>query len=570
MNNRTDPEQLFYQSLDYYFGIGKEKNILLARRIMQKASDLGLIKASILLADWYVKDYIPSDNYRQAIELYEKCHILGDPQSLCRLGMCYKKGIGVQKDLAKSLEYYVSAYEAGMNGACFDIAMAYEKGTGVEKNLEMAVQWDRKGTEAGDPECACNLGFCYYHGAGTPRDVDKAKALFLEYSDFNPMIQKNLGVIFYQGTKMCPPDEKQAIHWLTEAANNGDSDSALYLGKIYRTKDREEAMKWYAKAAKLDKSKGAYTYAFFLYKYGKKEEWDQSFKWMKCAAEHKNVSAMFMLGLFYKCEVGTPVDHAKAFYWLKMAAENGYDQAYSHIGRYYRTGQIVAKNYEIALQWFEKAITSKSANVRGEALYDYGVMYLEGLGVSKNFDKAVSYFYQAKELDCINAIDKLKELNNPAPDKKHLDKIRILEEGDIIRYVGMKVDDQHESANWVPDIQRKLEIYVDKIKKSGIATQRADGTFMWTLGNIDFAQWILMVSDRLGLYSVDEDGQRSYHATFFARLFVTKKGKEFKPEDVRHNMSKINNEAYTAGEKNYDKLYDLLNEADNEIAALYT
>ena len=131
---------------------------------------------------------------------------------------------------------------------------------------------------------------------------------------------------------------------------------------------------------------------------------------MKLSAENKHVSAQFLLGLFYKCGIGTPVNHEKAFYWFNLAAENGYEQSYSHIGRYYLDGRIVKTNYENAALWFEKAITSQNENVRGEALFDYGVLYLDGLGVSKNREKAIGYFVESKKLGCLNAINKLKEL----------------------------------------------------------------------------------------------------------------------------------------------------------------
>ena len=48
----------------------------------------------------------------------------------------------------------------------------------------------------------------------------------------------------------------------------------------------------------------------------------------------------------------------------------------------------------------------------GEALYDYGVMYLDGLGVKKNKIRAIGYLLESKELGCINAINKLKELDS--------------------------------------------------------------------------------------------------------------------------------------------------------------
>lgn len=556
------PEQLFNQALDYFLGIGKDKNILIARHLMQEASDLGLAKASILLADWYVKGFFPSDNFREAIGLYERCCSMGNPQAMCRLGMCYRRGNGVDKDPVKALEYYLNAHDAGMKEACFDIAIAYEKGLGVEKDPEQAVRWYKEGAESGDPSCACNLGFCYCNGVGTPRDLDKARELFLEYSEFSAAVQKNLGIIFLKGTASCPPDEQKGIHWLSIAAGNGDCDSALHLGNIYRNKDRAEAMKWYARAAALDKKKGAYTYAFYLYKYNGEGEWDSAFEWMKISAERGYVPAIFMLGLFYKCGVGTAVNHTKALYWFNLAAENDYEQAYSHIGRYYRTGQAVAVNYEIAFQWFEKAIVSMDDNVRGEALYDYGMMYLEGLGCSKNREKAVAYLCQSKELGCINAINKLKELDNPVPVDARIERNRIKEEGDIVQYVRMMVEDGRYMKNWGPNIIERLEAQIEMVKKHGIVKQRPDGRYMWTLRNVDYAQWMLMVSDKLGLFIGDLQSKQSYHSRYFAPLFLNNKGKEFKAVDLRTNIHKINDLDQIAGDKHSLQFKAIIEEAE--------
>ena len=130
-----------------------------------------------------------------------------------------------------------------------------------------AITWYTKGTEMGDADSACNLAFCYYNGKGIAQDIEKAKELFLKYSEYNTEIQKNLGVIYYKGTPSCKPDEEKAINWFTQAANNGNIQSMLHLGKIYKKNNIEEAMKWYKKAATLDDKKGAYTYAFHLYQY---------------------------------------------------------------------------------------------------------------------------------------------------------------------------------------------------------------------------------------------------------------------------------------------------------------
>ena len=564
-NRQNKAEELFYQAIDFFIGIGKQKNLIRAKLLLTESANLGLTKSIILLGDLYIKHLLPSNDYKEAVALYEKGCELGDNRSLSRLAMCYEKGLGVKKDFKKSMDLYKAAYEAGNKDACFSIARFFEKGIGVERSQTNAISWYRIGSDLGDEDCTCNLAFCYYKGAGVVKDLDKAKVLFLSCSEYNSLVQKNLGVIYYKGTETCKPDKEQAIYWLTKASNNGDSSAMLYLGQILRDNDKDQAMAWYKKAAKIDHKQGAYTYAFFLYKFFKEDNWYQAFNWMKLAAENGHVSAQFMLGLFYKCGVGTNVDHSKAFYWFNLAAENDYEQAYSHIGRYYRDGRIISKNYETALVWFEKAIASNDTNVRGEALYDYGMMFLEGYGVKKNKDKAVDFFAESKSYGCLNAIHKLEELNNPESSIKSTGRAFILEHGDIVQYVKMKIDDGYTESNWVPNILDKLNIYIKFVKQSELVQLNDNQKWQWTKGNIDFAQWVIMVSDNLKLYCLNNKKERCYYPKYFANLFLTKKGKKFKAQDLRHNISAINNPSGCVGEKHFETIKNIVDSAKEAI-----
>ncbi len=573
--NRQDLEyanELFNKALEYYLGIEKDKNLILAKQYLKKSAKFGLTKAINLLADLYLRKEFYCESYEDAVKLYMQGWDLGDSRSLFHLAKCYAKGKGVKKDVVKAKELYIEAYRAGCLDACFDIALCYEKGIGVEQSLEQAICWYKRGAEMGDADCACNLGFCYYRGKGIFKDIDKAKEIFLKYSYYSDAVQRNLGVIFYKGTKTTKPDVESAIYWLNQSANNGDSVSMRYLGKIYREKgDRISALEWYQKGAEKDGKEGAYHYGFFLYKYSKEGKWKESFIWIKKAAENKHVPAEFLLGLFYKCGIGTDINHTKAFYWFNLASEHEYEQAYNHIGRYYCDGRIVTKNYETALVWFEKAITSKDDNVRGEALYDYGLMFLDGLGVKKDRNKAIDFLMESKSLGCLNAIHKLEEMNNPDRRVKKFGRASVLEHGDIIQYVEMKLDDNCTESHWVPNVLEKLIIYVDHVKHSDLVQLTEEGKHKWMLGNIDYAQWIIMVSDELKLYCdnyyVNDKKKRLYYPKYFANLFLTKKGHKFKPLDIRHNLSAINNpnNSDEIGGKHIEKLNHVINSAKSEI-----
>lgn len=555
---------LFEQALNFFHGIGQEKNLIRAQALLIQSAQMGYLKAIKQLGDWYVTDKLPNKEYDKAVFWYQKGFELGDPQSTDQLAKCYERGIGTAKDIDKAIYLFEKAYQGGNAGSCFSLARIYEKGDYVDMDLELAISWYRKGAAMGDSDCVCNLGYCYFKGLGVKQDADKAVELFLPNAEYNKFVQRNLGIIYYQGTPTCPPDETKAILWLTKAANNGDVTSMLHLGKIYIRKDKEISMDWYAKAANTGNIKALYQYGFYLYKNSNQEEWYKSFDLMKRAAEGGHAAAQFMLGLFYKCAVGTETNHLKAFYWFNLAAENEYEQAFSHIGRYYKDGRLVPKNYETALFWFEKAIPSKDNNVRSEALYDYGCMYLDGLGVKKDKNKAIGYFKQSKDLDCINAINKLKELGNPNTNNIKNCVSDIIDHGDIIEFVKMKILDGDANKNWPTDIVNRLIVYVESAIECGIAKQNEDGHRQWLLNEVDYALWVIAVSEDLKLSVKTDSGQTRYYPKRFAKLFLNKKGKEF--ANLRHHMSELNKDVDgPTFDKKYEKIEKSIELAKNKI-----
>jgi hypothetical protein len=281
---------------------------------------------------------------------------------------------------------------------------------------------------------------------------------------------------------------------------------------------------------------------------------------MKCAAEHKNVSAEFLLGLFYQCGIGVKVDHTKAFYWYNLAADNKYEKAYSHIGRYYRDGRIVTKNYEEALKWFEKAICSNNKDVRGEALYDYGVMYWEGFGVKQNKDKAILLFAESRDLECINAINKLKKMGASNAHSGNIRYSDLLKKLNIIEYIQMRLNDNRPNELWKPNILQKLELYIECAKNNNVIKEVEGGRLKWTLSDRDFAQWMMDISNDLGLYE-EVNEKKKYDSHRFAKLFINKKNEEFKPVNIRHNIFEINRRLYDYDVRGVDTLIKIEREA---------
>ena len=81
------------------------------------------------------------------------------------------------------------------------------------------------------------------------------------------------------------------------------------------------------------------------------------------------------------------------FRWNRMAANNGSLIAQYKLGVMYRDGLGTLRDYEKAAEWFER-----SADQGHEfAQYNLGVMYRDGIGVSQNYAKALALFFLSSE-----------------------------------------------------------------------------------------------------------------------------------------------------------------------------
>lgn len=95
-----------------------------------------------------------SDEYGQAVELFERLALLGHIAACCDLGVCYEMGYGVEEDCVKAVRLYRKAAMSGHASAQYNLGLCYEFGQGTLKNIEKAARWYRAAAEQGIKE-AC-------------------------------------------------------------------------------------------------------------------------------------------------------------------------------------------------------------------------------------------------------------------------------------------------------------------------------------------------------------------------------------------------------------------------------
>lgn len=107
--------------------------------------------------------------------------------------------------------------EQGNAEAQYSLGVCYRCGDGVEKNVEEAVKWYRKSAEQGYARAQHNLGICYYNADGVIQNNVKALAwVSAAYANGDNKATKAMRVI---KQKMTSTQIEQALKLAENYAN---------------------------------------------------------------------------------------------------------------------------------------------------------------------------------------------------------------------------------------------------------------------------------------------------------------------------------------------------------------
>ena len=167
---------------------------------------------------------------------------------------------------------------------------------------------------------------------------------------------------------------------------------------------------------------------------------------------------------------------------LEAAANNGYTPAMTNLGQLYQLGLGVAKDNQIALQWYQKAAKQDYA----PAQYLLGMMYVSGEGVPRDYNQAENWIHKAADSEFAVAEGVLGAmyLNGEGVPKDHKQARRWLQkgayQGDGIAegYLG----DMYANGDGVPR---------DYVEANGLLRKAADQ-------GVAFAQYQLGISYEAG------------------------------------------------------------------------
>lgn len=295
------------------------------------------------------------------------------------------------------------------------LGIAYENGEGVEKNEALMVGNYEKAIENGESWCAYNLGNYYYY----KQDYGKALEYFSQgCSSDNPFRSESYYMIGLMNENGFGVDNnisaairnyKKAVEYSTELESNGRM-ALVRLGEpTDDPKDFIDISRTLLNGLSSEE----------MYKKGNEYEHGlnnrgvslpKAFGYYKASAEKNNAKANVKMGEIYLSKLYPFNDksksdkyYAKALKALKQQEGYSGDACYQ-LGRMYNNGLGVAKDPELAVNYFRAA--SEKGNV--DAYYELGLVYqaeLERVEAFNCFMKAAEKGHPVSMLEIARAYE---------------------------------------------------------------------------------------------------------------------------------------------------------------------
>ena len=114
------------------------------------------------------------EDYERALYYLSFDAVQNNPKAQYNLGLMYKNGIGVKKDLNEALSWFILASENGHMLAKYALGLSYYHGKGTNVNYYKALNIFLDASYMGHPASQINVGNIYYFGHGVSKNYPRA------------------------------------------------------------------------------------------------------------------------------------------------------------------------------------------------------------------------------------------------------------------------------------------------------------------------------------------------------------------------------------------------------------
>jgi TPR repeat protein len=223
---------------------------------------------------------------------------------------------------------------------------------------------------------------------------DKAATEYRKAAQAGYAPARNTLVCLYTGGHFVEGSRTQGIEWLRQAAEQGFAPAQRTLGRLYKegrleSDDDARAAEWLHKAALQGDAFAQYEFGDMCRTgRGVAQSYAQAAEWFRKAAERGNAEAQYKLGMMHITGVGMAQDYVQAAGFLRKAAEGGQNNAQDYaeflrkpavrgqdnarmwLGLMHEHGLGVKKDYAKAIEWYRKTIEQLAPNRRPRYIED--------------------------------------------------------------------------------------------------------------------------------------------------------------------------------------------------------
>lgn len=292
-------------------------------------------------------------------EQYEKAFVFaseGYERTKCNrclnvMGICYSRGLYVEKDEKKAFELIKKAAENGDESAECNLGICYLRGIGVEAKLFTALDWFKKSASHGYKRAYTILGDCYCCGNYPIEDYE-------------------LALKYY----------KEAV----AKGEKGLEDKLSYLEFLVAPGDFNKQKTF----------KGSLTVDYRK----------MDFETLKKRFDEGDYAASYRLGVIYRKEKKQYKEAYEAFYTGFKKIKHAF--CATNLGLMFHKGEFVPKNDNIAASYFGYADRLGDY----DATFNLGWMFENGVAVAKDIDEAIRYYQKGASLGHKNCLEELQRL----------------------------------------------------------------------------------------------------------------------------------------------------------------
>jgi TPR repeat protein len=329
------------------------------------------VEAQYTLANIYLFGDIVPQNYVKAFKYYRMAARSEHSDSIEMIELKHARSSDKTKKAIAMFTEVAKQEGDDADEAEFILGNAYRDGKGVERDINEAIYYYKKASTKNHKGSQNALGFIYGNGlGGIELDVEKSMSYHTKAA-VNDHVESQHHLLNYYSNKENDVEyPEKYIHWLSILAEKNHSDLQSKLGLLYTN----------GLITKPDFSKAAY--------------------WLERAIKSNDLTGALTLAMLFHCAKECQ-DFNKAYRLYKTIIINEDSiesvhvaHAMRNIGLLYENGHGVVKDYNKALQYYMDS--SEKGNI--EAKYNLGLLHYYGYGVRADSKQALRYFQEVETL----------------------------------------------------------------------------------------------------------------------------------------------------------------------------